>query len=167
MALVGFMGSGKSTVGRILARKLGWPLLDLDRKIEAHERRRIPEIFESSGEPYFRELEGRLLEEALSGGPGRSGDRRVIACGGGVVLGERNRKLLREAATVFLREDPRVLYRRTRGSGRPLGTGSREEFERRYAGRLPYYEEVAGLVVDCDRRPPARVAGEVASWLNG
>lgn len=166
MALVGFMGSGKSTVGRLLARRLGWRLVDLDYEIERREGRKIPEIFESSGEPYFRELESRLLEEAVAGKPG--GDRRrVIACGGGVVLDEKNRERLRGVTTVFLEEDVGALYRRTRGPGRPLGAGDRKQFERRYAGRLPYYEEVATLIVDCARRPPGRIAGEVARWLNG
>ena len=165
VALVGFMGSGKSTVGRLLARRLGWQLIDLDREIEARDGRRIPDIFSSCGETYFRELESRLLDEALAGKT--SGRPCVISCGGGVILDERNRKRLSETTTIFLEEDPGVLYRRTRGADRPLGAGSRREFERRYASRLPYYREVAGLVVDCARRSPARIAGEVASWLDG
>ena len=81
VALVGFMGSGKSTVGRLLARRLGWRLIDLDREIEARDGRRIPDIFSSCGETYFRELESRLLDEALAGKT--SGRPCVISCGGG------------------------------------------------------------------------------------
>ena len=113
VAIVGFMGSGKSTVGRLLARRLDWQLVDLDREIEAQDGRRIPDIFSFSGESYFRELESRLLGEALAGKTG--GFPCVVACGGGVVLDERNRKRLSETATVFLEENPKVLYHRTRG----------------------------------------------------
>jgi shikimate kinase len=161
-AIVGYMGSGKTTIGRILARKLGWEFVDLDRTITRDAGRGIPEIFELFGEGHFRDLEHSALLAALDGAP-----RRVVACGGGIVVRPENRERLKEVATVFLREDPGVLYTRTRGGGRPLRAASREEFEQRYAQRLPFYEEVADLEVLVQRRPPEEVAEEIARWFLG
>ena len=160
VAIVGYMGSGKTTVGRALARALGCEFVDLDRAVVKRAGRRIPEIFAESGEDHFRSLEHQTLLDALEGH-----SRSVIACGGGVVVRHDNRALLREVATVFLREDTKVLYERTRGAGRPLRAASREEFERRYAERLPLYREVADLEVEVGGRPPAAVAEEVIRCL--
>jgi shikimate kinase len=154
------MGSGKSTVGRILAEELGWEFVDLDVEVESRAGMSIPEIFESRGEPRFRELEREALVEALN-----STEERVVACGGGVVEDPRNRELLQAVATVFLWEDTDVLYRRTRGPGRPLRGTSYEDFARRYAERLPYYLEVASLQLEPGQRPPRRVSDEILAWL--
>jgi shikimate kinase len=160
VAIVGYMGSGKTTVGRALAHALGREFVDLDRAVVKRAGREIPEIFAKNGEDHFRDLEHQTLLDALEGCP-----RSVVACGGGVILRPDNRELLRGAATVFLREDTRVLYDRTRGAGRPLRAASREEFERRYAERLPLYREVADLEVEIAGRPPAAVAEEVIHCL--
>ena len=162
MAIVGYMGSGKTAVGRILARKLGWTFVDLDRAIARDASRRIAEIFAHSGEEHFRNLERRALAAALD-----DKGELVVACGGGVIIRRENRDKLKETVTVFLREDLGVLYDRTRGASRPLRAASREEFERRYTGRLPYYEEVADLEVPIRGRPPEEVAEEIARWLLG
>ena len=160
LAIVGYMGSGKSTVGRIVAEELGWEFVDLDQTIAERVGLSIPEIFESSGEPRFRELERRELLKALSGLV-----ERVVACGGGVVVDPRNRARLLEVPSVFLWEDADVLYRRTRGPTRPLRGTSFEDFARRYAERLPYYLEVASLQVEPHGRLPRRVADEIVEWL--
>jgi shikimate kinase len=160
LAIVGYMGSGKSTVGRIVAKTLGWEFIDLDRKIEEQVGLSISELFESSGEPFFRDLERRELLEALDGLA-----ERVVSCGGGVVIEPRNRARLMEVATVFLWEDSDVLYRRTRGSGRPLRGANFEDFARRYAERLPYYLEVASLQIEPDNRSPRQIASEITEWL--
>ena len=162
VAILGYMGSGKTTVGRSLARKLGREFVDLDLTIVKEAGRTIPEIFEHSGEECFRDLEHRALLDALDGAR-----ERVIACGGGIVVRPENRERLKRVPTVFLREDLGVLYSRTRGTGRPLRGASREDFERRYAERLPLYEEVADLEVVVRGRPPQEVAEEIARWLLG
>ena len=162
LAIVGYMGSGKSTVGRVVAEELGWEFVDLDLAVADRAGLSIPEIFESSGEPYFRNLERRELLEALDGPK-----ERVIACGGGVVIDPRNRARLMEVPTVFLWEDTDVLYRRTRGPTRPLRGASFEDFARRYAERLPYYLEVAALQIEPDDRSPRRIADEILQWLRG
>jgi shikimate kinase len=154
------MGSGKSTVGRIVAEDLSWDFVDLDAVVAEHAGLSIPEIFESSGEPHFRNLERLALLDALDGF-----SERVVACGGGVVINSRNRARLLEVPTVFLWEDADVLYRRTRGPGRPLRGASFEDFARRYAERLPYYLEIAALQLEPDHRPPRRIADEIIELL--
>ena len=161
MAIVGYMGSGKTTVGRALAHALGREFVDLDRAVVKRAGRRIPQIFAESGEEHFRDLEHKLLLNSLEDHP-----RSVVASGGGIVLRPDNRELLREAATVFLREDTRVLYDRTRGAGRPLRAASLEEFERRYAERLPLYREVTDFEIEVGGRSPAEVAEEVIRCLS-
>jgi shikimate kinase len=155
------MGSGKSTLGRLLARAMSLEFVDLDRAIVKKAGKTIPEIFADRGEKHFRDLEHEALLDALRG---RS--PTVVACGGGVVLRPDNRALLRGVTTVFLREDTDVLYERTRGTGRPLRATSREEFVRRYSERLPCYREVADIEVEVGLRPPAGVAEEVQRWLS-
>ena len=160
MAIVGYMGCGKTTVGRALASKLGWEFVDLDRAITKATGSAISEIFRASGEEHFRNLEHRALLDVLDGTP-----ERVVACGGGIILRPENRKLLGRTAAVFLMEEVNTLYGRTRGGDRPLRADSLEAFERRYAERLPLYEEVAELKVEIQGRPPTQVAEEIARWL--
>ena len=161
MAIVGYMGSGKTTLGRLLARAMSLEFVDLDRAIVKRAGKGIPEIFAELGEQTFRDLEHEALLDALRG---RS--PTVVACGGGAVIRPDNRALLRDVTTVFLREDTDVLYDRTRGPGRPLRAASREEFGRRYAERLPFYREVADIEVGIDGRQPAMVAEEVIGCLS-
>lgn len=161
LAIVGYMGSGKSIVGRAVAGELGWEFVDLDETVAKTAGLPIPEVFESLGEPRFRELEHRALLEALDGTP-----ERVVACGGGVVIDARNRARLTQVPTIFLWEDTEVMYRRTRGPTRPLRGTNYEDFARRYAERLPYYLDVASLHVEPHERPPRRVADEIVAWLH-
>jgi shikimate kinase len=160
VAIVGYMGCGKTTLGDALASTLGWEFVDLDRAIAKAAGSKISEIFQVSGEEHFRDLEHRALLDALDGTP-----ERVVACGGGIILRPENRILLGRAATVFLEEELNTLYCRTRGGDRPLRADSLGAFERRYAERLPLYEEVADLKVDVRGRPPTELAQEIARWL--
>lgn len=155
------MGSGKTTVGRVLARELGWDFVDLDREISHAAGRTIPEIFELYGEGRFRDLEHRALLASLGGET-----ERVVACGGGIVERPENRERLAQVPTVFLREDVGVLFGRTRDARRPLRAASREGFERRYGRRLPFYEEVADLDVVVNGRSPGAVAKEIERWIS-
>jgi len=161
VAIVGYMGSGKSTLGCLLARALSLEFADLDRAVVKSAGKGIPEIFAQHGEKHFRDLEHKALLQALDGGT-----PSVVACGGGIVVRPDNRTLLRDVTTVFLREDMDVLYQRTRGPGRPLRAASREEFGLRYAERLPLYREVADIEVEADGRPPEGVAEEVLRCLS-
>jgi len=147
------MGAGKSAVGRRLARRLGWDLLDSDRQVEALTGRTVPEIWTADGEAAFRLLESQVLTDALE-----STTPKVVAAAGGVVLDEGNRRLLRlHRPVVWLRAPVETLIVRVRrGDGRPLlrddpaGAMTRLEAERR-----PFYQEVADLIVDVDNEHPA------------
>jgi shikimate kinase len=160
VAIVGYMGSGKTTLGRLLARATGLEFVDVDRAISKKAGMEIPEIFAECGEGRFRDLEQEALRGALDGQT-----PCIVACGGGVVVRPENRALLRKVTTVFLREDTSVLYGRTRGPGRPLRADSRAEFESRYAERLPFYREVADFEVEVGGRSPSRVVEEVLGCL--
>ena len=160
MALIGYMGSGKTTVGRLLAQRTGRDFVDLDHEVSRLEGRTIPEIFAEGGEDRFRDLEHAALLSALD-----RPEPAVISCGGGAITRPENRAALLQTPTVFLSEEVGALFARTRDAERPLGGGSREEFSRRYTERLPLYREVADIEVRPDGRGAAAVAEEVARWL--
>jgi shikimate kinase/3-dehydroquinate synthase len=135
LALAGFMGAGKSTVGRKVAELTHRPFVDLDAEIEARHGP-IPELFEQ-GEPEFRRLEENVLAEALAGADS------VMALGGGAVLSPLNRERLKARAfTVHLEVDVKDAWERARGSNRPLAR-SEEEFRRLYDSRRRVYAETA------------------------
>lgn len=142
IVLIGMMGSGKTTVGRLLARRLGWELADTDALIEQRTGRSIPDIFARDGEPAFRALELELCRE-LSGREGL-----VIACGGGLPMQEEAIAALKENGLVFwLDRDPGETYYGLDVSGRPLAQGGREDFLERYARRSPIYHRWADFIL--------------------
>jgi shikimate kinase len=144
-------GSGKSTVGRHVARHLGLPFVDTDHLIEQRIGCSIREYFELHGEPAFRDVEAQVIDEAtLVGQP------RVIATGGGAVLRERNRQLLNERGTViYLRCAPEDLARRLRSDAhRPLLQGGGDTLIRLrtlFAERDPLYRRSADFIIEAHR----------------
>jgi shikimate kinase len=160
VVLVGLMGSGKTTVGRILARRLGRPFVDSDETIEAREGRTVREIWLADGESAFRALESEVLRDALDG-PAPS----VIAAAGGVVLADVNRTALTaaDAAVVWLAADqPVLLARATSGEHRPLLDEDPAATLRTMAAyREPLYREVADVVIDIGSRAPDEIADEI------
>lgn len=146
--LVGMPGSGKSTVGPELARRLDVPFVELDAQIEAAAGRTVSEIFEQDGEAAFRELEAAALKDAA----GR--DPAVVSCGGGVVLEPANRVTLRATGeVVFLSVPLEVLRARVRpAADRPL-IRQEEDLERLFREREPLYREFAAHVVDAAGTP--------------
>jgi shikimate kinase len=155
------MASGKTTVGRIVATRLGWGYLDSDEQVCERTGRSVREIFEQDGEAAFRKEERLALESAVA-----DDQPRVISVAGGAVLDLANRQLLRQSGTVaWLRADPAVLAARVEASGqghRPLlGDDPKGNLERLDAERRPMYEELADLVVDVD----GRTAEEIAEHL--
>lgn len=148
LVLVGMMGSGKSTVGRQLATRLGWAYLDSDAMVVASTGSTVAQLFESGGEVAFRVEESRVLAEALA-----SGTPAVVSAAGGSVLAEANRALLAtQPIVVWLRAQPSTLASRIRPGGhRPLlGTDHAGALAELDAVRRPLYEEVADVVVDVD-----------------
>ncbi len=149
IVLVGFMGSGKSTVGRMLARQLRFRFLDTDRLVEERERCAIPEIFSQHGEAYFRECETAVLQ-SLHGVR-----QRILATGGGIVTVPENLPLLRALGlVVLLKADPEEIYRRvSRNSERPLlqVEDPRRRVMEMMTARQPLYETAAHFQVDSTR----------------
>lgn len=151
LVLVGLMGSGKTTVGRVVAQRLRRELFDSDFMIEAREGRTVRAIFAEDGEDAFRAIETDVLVEALA-----ADDKAVIAAAGGVVLRSENRAALRDsgARVVWLRADPATLVERVKGGvHRPLlDDDPRGTLERMYAERSDLYREVADAIVMVDNR---------------
>jgi shikimate kinase len=157
--LVGFMGAGKTSVGRALAAHLGWSFVDLDAEIERSQKMAIHDIFSKSGEAHFRRLEQQHLKR-LSSRP-----RVVIALGGGATVDPANRLVMDSTGvTVWLNVAFETAARRVSMDGtRPLFK-DREHAERLFESRLPIYK-LARIHVLADNRPPAVIAGEVAERL--
>ena len=149
--LVGMPGSGKSSVGALLAEQLGATFVDLDEAIVSEEGKPIAQIFEQSGEDYFRELEAKMLRQVAE----KADESVMIACGGGTPCFHDNMTFINERGfCVFLNANKWILAKRLIGKGqkRPLLTGKREVdlvnwLENTYLQRLPYYH-MADMEVD-------------------
>lgn len=140
--LCGFMGAGKSTVGKALAKELKWPLLDTDQLIE-EEHGPIPTIFEEKGEPYFRQLEAGLAKTLAKK------EKAVISTGGGFVLSEAVQAQLEGCSVVYLEVPFEECYERIRSSDRPLvRANSKEQLQELYFRRDRVYRSVATICVD-------------------
>ena len=140
--LIGMMGSGKTTVGRLLAQSLRRPFLDTDALIEEREGRSIPDIFAQDGEDAFRALELELSRE-LSSSRGL-----VIACGGGLPLRKEAISALKQNGLVFwLDRDPVETYDSLNVFRRPLARSGRDDFIRRYQGRVPIYRKWSDHII--------------------
>ena len=169
VVLIGFMGAGKSSVGRALGEQLGWPFEDLDERIERRERRTVPEIFRDSGERTFREAEHAALRELLS--ELDAGNERVVALGGGAFAQKENARLIEACGvpTVFLDASVDELWRRCQEQAlqqrveRPL-LGSGESFRELYEARRPHYRK-ASLKQDTGGKSVAKIAAEVVQSL--
>jgi shikimate kinase len=159
--LLGFMASGKSTVGPELARRLGWDFIDLDSTVEAREGKSVPEIFRDHGEPGFRLAESNALQHLTQSLERNS----VVALGGGAFAQEKNRALLRNWPSVFLNAPVEELWQRSQSDGieRPLRK-DREQFTRLYAERLPCYRQ-ASVTVETSGRDVASICAEIERAL--
>ncbi len=158
ITLTGFMGSGKTTVGKVLADFLGCPFMDLDDLIVKKAGKSIPEIFAQDGEPAFRQLEARLLRQTVEK---YTENTVVLALGGGAVTASASAALLREKTVcIYLRATLETLLARLEGetAGRPLADAS---LASRLAAREPLYEETAHVIIDTDGLTPEEVADEI------
>jgi shikimate kinase len=156
--LVGFMGAGKTTVARALARRLGWPFEDIDERIESRERRSVAAIFAQQGEAYFRQQERHVLGELLA-------ERHVIiATGGGTFVEADNRALMLADGGVAWLDVPlaQVIARVPADGRRPLAA-DRMQMEQLYARRRLVYAE-AHVRIDASR-PVAEVVERLLDWI--
>ena len=157
--LVGFMGAGKTTVARALARRLDWKIEDIDTRIEQRERRDIPTIFRQEGEPYFRAVERQELIALL---PERG---TVVATGGGTFVDPATRALmLRDGVVIWLDAPFSKLLERVPLDGRRPLAADRIEMERLYNQRLMAYGE-AHLRLDVGRSSVEELVDQIIEWL--
>jgi shikimate kinase len=169
IALIGYRGTGKTTVAQVLARRLGWDWVDADVEVEFRAGKSIAIIFADYGEAAFRDLEAQVVA-ALCGR-----ERTVLALGGGAVLRDDNRKAIQSCqAAVWLQADAEVLAERISGdpttaARRPNLTnhGGRTEIETVLALREPFYRACATLEVDTDSKDPAQIADEIVVAIFG
>jgi shikimate kinase len=154
--LLGFMGSGKSTVGRLLAGKIGWPFIDLDATIEAGQGLTIREIFEGAGEPFFRRIEHAALTEATKTEPA------VIALGGGTFVQPPNLDLIQESggATIWLDCGLDELRKRCENMTNRPKFRDPESVAELYQQRLPYYR-MAEYRVGTEGMEPREVVEQI------
>lgn len=158
IVLVGFMGAGKTTVGRLLAARLGVPFTDSDHVVETRAGKPIRQVFADDGEPAFRQLEHEVIAELLTG------TGRVLAVGGGAVGHPLTSKLLAEAPVAYLRVSYGEAVARVGGDGgRPML--SRPDIADVYAGRQAAYSAVATVTVDVDGRAPQDIAADILARL--
>ncbi len=154
--LIGFMGTGKSTVGRALAGSLGRRLIDTDDMIVSRDGRDIPTIFAEDKEAFFRELERRVMADIAA-----MDEPAVVSCGGGVVLSDENIDSMKSSGKViWLTASENEIYRRVESdTNRPLLAGKKtpEDIKNMMEGRRPRYEKAADITVDTENRTIADI----------
>jgi shikimate kinase len=161
--LIGFMGAGKTSVGRILAKKLRLEFSDLDELIEADCGETISSIFSEHGEDFFRDLESKKLQSVSK----NSG--QIVATGGGVVLRQVNWEVMKEGGiTVYLKASPDVLWSRIKNdASRPLLQVEKpsEKINELLSMRMPLYEK-ADLIIDTENKSPENIADYIIRRIN-
>ena len=162
--LVGPMGAGKSTIGRLLAKELGLPFKDSDKEIEDRTGASIPLIFDVEGEAGFRDREQAVITELCHE------QGLVLATGGGAILRPENRQAMRAGAIVIYLHASveHQLARTARDRNRPLlqTANPRQVLANLLAIRDPLYREVATLIIETDTRPPRMVVQEIMQFLS-
>lgn len=160
LVLIGPPASGKTKIGRAIAKLLGETFVDTDHRI-VERYGPIPDIFAHEGEPWFREKEREEVVRALSG-PG------VVSLGGGAIINEDTREDLAQLpVALFVISADAVAHRVTDSPKRPLLVGGVDAWSALVEARMPWYQECATQEFDVSHRPVDAVAAEVVSWLEG
>jgi shikimate kinase len=163
ISLIGFMGSGKSTIGKILAEKKSFLFVDIDRLIELEEEKSIKDIFKIYGEDYFRDLESKVINKVYSN------NHCIFACGGGVVNREQNMKIIRgNSLVIYLRVSPDNVFIRLKDvQDRPLiNVKDRKDTIIKLIGkRDKLYERYAHIIVNNDDNDPGRSSEEILDLI--
>lgn len=161
--LIGMMGSGKTTIGKLLSEKLDVTFYDLDSMIETKTHKTVFDIFEQEGEKSFRELEKKTLKEIkdLEG---------VVSCGGGIVLDKKNRHILQSSGeTIFLKSSIPELAKRLKSNKiRPLleKKDIHQELDKILSDRQKLYEQTADLIITVDKKTPMEITELILDQLN-
>ncbi len=165
IALIGFMGTGKTAVGKLLAERLGREFIELDALIEKKAEKSIPEIFQQDGEIAFRELEIEATREVAEK------ENAVIACGGGVVLNQINvDRLKKQSVIVYLTASPEVILKRTSSDKdeRPLlvAEDKASKVDALLKLRKPFYDRAADMTVDTSELEVTEVVEQILTGLS-
>lgn len=161
ISLIGFMGSGKTTIGKILAERTGFLFVDIDKIIEYVSGKKISQLFENFGENYFRDIERKTAEKLY-----RNNTNCVFACGGGIFEAPENIEIIRKnSIVIFLNIDPDTAYERLKNStDRPLlnkVSDLRSEINNLIDKRLKTYMENSDVRLDVSRKEPGYFADEI------
>ncbi|MEO6201444.1 MAG: shikimate kinase [Cryobacterium sp.] len=157
LVFVGPMASGKTKIGRRVARELQVPFVDSDKRI-VERYGPIAEIFDREGEEYFRVIEREVVAEAL-------GEDAVVSLGGGAVLSADTRAELAHASVVYLSVDARAAAKRIGGRKRPLVRNGISDWQRIFDERRPTYEGLADIHFDTSRRSVGDIADDIVTWV--
>ncbi|OEF99608.1 hypothetical protein BHF71_08270 [Vulcanibacillus modesticaldus] len=162
--LIGFMGSGKSSVGRELAKRLNVKHFDTDEEIEKSEQLSVKEIFETKGEQYFRQLEKKIFELTI-----KASLPAVISTGGGLVLSKNNRELMKDSYVIFLDTSANEIYNRLKDNkDRPLLNNGKElttTITDILGERQKIYQQIADLTVGTDGKQIEQIVDQILSKL--
>lgn len=159
--LIGFMGSGKSTAGKLLENVLGLPYMDMDEEIVQKEGKSINQIFKEQGEEFFRDLETALLRSIPDNG-------LIVSTGGGIILREENRTIMKKKGIVVYLEATaeELLGRLKEDTSRPLLAGDKEkEIKERLNQRLNIYRNTADYKIFTDAKTPEKIVGDILACL--
>ena len=167
LVLIGYRCTGKTTIGRLLADKLGWPLVDTDTLIQERAGRSIKEIVAAGGWPEFRRREREVIADVAAA------DRQVISAGGGAILDDANTRALQAAGkVVLLTAAPEVIWKRMKADPKTLAerpnltdSGGIAEVAHVLEDRRPKYEAARHVAVETDRFPPEEAAARILAWL--
>lgn len=171
IVLIGYRGSGKSSVGKLLAQQLEWAWCDSDDEIEAGLDVSIADVFQQQGESHFRDLETKAIRRLIDAADSQG---QVISLGGGAPMQERNLELWKDTATcVYLKGSAKTLYQRTSSdesseNRRPDLTdeGGLAEVQKMLDLRSPTYQSCADLIVDVDDRTPSEIVQQIVKYYS-
>ena len=168
--LTGFMASGKSTIGPILANTLGWNFFDLDKEVENQEGMKVVEIFDRNGESYFRKVETELLKKLSEK------DEAIISLGGGAIASEENFRIIKSSGKIiYLKSSPEMAYKRLRfkrdrpafifeGEEIPSKEQFLERINKLLDERKKYYEQ-ADFIIDTDNQTVGKTVDIIAKYI--